>query len=70
QQVDMPQLDDRARDQVRRQPFNLIFGGPPGEVLREGTYTLKADDGSSFDLYLMPVHTVENDRQNYQAAFN
>jgi hypothetical protein len=53
-----------------RQPFNLIFSGPPGEVLREGLYTFEVEDGAVFDLYIIPVHTQELGRQDYQAAFN
>jgi hypothetical protein len=55
---------------VSRQPFNLIFRGPPGDVLAEGIYTLEVDGGPSFELYVMPIHTPTRDRQDYQAAFN
>jgi len=67
-QVDLP-----ARAQAEgapRQPFNLIFSGPPGDILLEGLYTLEADDGVSFDLYVMPIHTPRLGRQDYQAAIN
>ena len=53
-----------------RPPFNLIFSGPPGDVLREGMYTFEVDGGPSFDLYVMPVHTPALGQQDYQAAFN
>lgn len=53
-----------------RQPFNLIFSGPPGNVLREGLYTLEVENGLRFELYVMPVHTPSPDRQDYQAPFN
>jgi hypothetical protein len=55
---------------VPRQPFNLIFAGPPGDILPEGMYTLEVESGPSFELYVMPVHTPVRDRQDYQAAFN
>jgi len=64
--VDVPQNTDG----FPRQPFNLIFSGPPGDVLREGMYTLEVDGGPSFDLYVMPVHTPALGQQDYQAAFN
>jgi len=70
QQVDIRGLEEKEKEIVCRQPFNLIFCGPPGDVMREGLYTFQVEDGPSFDLYLMPVHTVHRDRQNYQAAFN
>ena len=53
-----------------RPPFNLIFSGPPGDVLREGMYTLEVEDGPSFALYVIPVQTFERNRQDYQSAFN
>jgi hypothetical protein len=52
------------------QPFNLIFSGPPGDVLREGLYTLDVENGPHFELYVMAVHTPTPDRQDYQAPFN
>ena len=68
--VEQRRLEDWEVDGGLRQPFNLIFRGPPGDVLREGMYTLEAEDGLSFDLYVMPIHTAVRDRQNYQASFN
>ena len=53
-----------------RQTFNLIFSGPPGDVLPEGMYTLEIADGPQFELYVMPIHTPASGRQNYQSAFN
>lgn len=53
-----------------REPFSLIFRGPPGEVMHEGFYTLQLDDGPWFNLYIMPVETPQRDRQEYQAVFN
>lgn len=53
-----------------RDPFNLIFRGPPGDVLSEGLYTLEVEEGPSFELYVIPTHTPARDRQNYQSAFN
>ena len=53
-----------------RQSFNLIFAGPPGDVLPEGLYTLEVADGPQFELYVIPIHTPERGKQNYQSAFN
>jgi len=57
------------------QPFTLIFSGPPGDLLAEGMHTLtrQGDErgaGAAYDLYLIPVHTPEPGRQDYQAVFN
>ena len=50
--------------------FNVIFRGPPEDILSEGLYTLEADGGPRFELYVMPIYTRASDRQDYQAAFN
>lgn len=60
----------QAADGWPRQLFNLIFHGPPGDVLPEGFYAVDVEDGPAFELYLMPIQTVARDRQDYQAAFN
>lgn len=52
------------------QPFVLVFSGPPGDVVAEGMRTMTVEDGTAYDLYLIPIHTPERDRQDYQAVFN
>jgi hypothetical protein len=52
------------------QPFVLIFSGPPGDVLAEGLHTIAREDGTAYDLYLIPIHTPTPGRQDYQAVFN
>ncbi|HEX8663400.1 MAG TPA: hypothetical protein VF744_05160 [Beijerinckiaceae bacterium] len=68
--VEQRRLEDHEAGVDFREPFNLIFRGPPGDVLSEGMYRLAVEDGPSFELYVMPVHTPARDRQNYQASFN
>ncbi len=63
-------LTDGQKATVPRQPFNLIFHGPPGDVLREGLYAFAVDGGPTFELYVMPIQTFVRDRQDYQAVFN
>jgi hypothetical protein len=53
-----------------RQPFTLLFRGPPGDVLAEGLYTLEVEGGPSFELYVIPIHTPDRSRQDYQSVFN
>jgi len=53
-----------------RQPFNLIFEGPPNDILYEGSYMLEVEGGPCFELHVMPIHTPAPGRQDYQAAFN
>ncbi|WP_165185474.1 DUF6916 family protein [Caulobacter soli] len=52
------------------QPFVLIFSGPPGDVLAEGMHAITHEDGTTYDLYLIPIHTPQPGRQDYQAVFN
>ncbi|MGA2128096.1 MAG: hypothetical protein ABSG76_18320 [Xanthobacteraceae bacterium] len=54
----------------QRRPFVLIFHGPRGDVMPEGLYAAEVEDGASFELYVIPIHTVAPDRQDYQAVFN
>jgi hypothetical protein len=59
-----------AWEAVTRQPFTLIFAGPPGDVLREGLHDLQVEDGPAFQLYVIPIQTFVQERQDYQAVFN
>jgi hypothetical protein len=54
-------------------PFTLIFSGPPSDLLAEGMHTLTPESGAgetTYELYLIPVHTPTPGRQDYQAVFN
>jgi hypothetical protein len=66
--IDIPQL--QSERSLPRRPFILIFEGPPGDTLPEGSYDVVVDDGSEFSLYIAPIYTVDRDRQAYQAVFN
>lgn len=67
--VEQPDPDTRS-EAGYRQPFTLIFRGPPGDVLPEGMHHLATGEGVAFTLYVIPTHTPARDRQDYQAAFN
>jgi hypothetical protein len=51
-------------------PFTLLFQGPADDILPEGLYAATVDDAQRFEFYIMPIHTPEADRQDYQAVFN
>ncbi|MGD0104330.1 MAG: hypothetical protein ABSC06_09860 [Rhodopila sp.] len=53
-----------------RTPFTLIFHGPADAILPEGQYRAHIEGDAIADLYVMPIHTIERDRQAYQAVFN
>jgi hypothetical protein len=38
-----------------RDPFSLLFLGPPDRPLQQGQYTLKHLKGTAFELFLVPV---------------
>jgi hypothetical protein len=63
-------VDTPPQGHAPRQPFTLLFSGPPGDVLRQGLYTLEVEGGPAFQLYVIPVQTFARDRQDYQAVFN
>ena len=69
-QVDAPPIGAPQAQSLPRQPFILIFCGPPDDLLAEGLHSLAVADGRSFELYLIPVQTPSPDRQDYQAVFN
>lgn len=68
--VDMRRREDWEKKIMPRQPFTVLFRGPPGAVLPEGFHAFQIEGGPSFKLYVMPVHTPQRDRQDYQAVFN
>uniref|UniRef100_B0SX65 DUF6916 domain-containing protein n=1 Tax=Caulobacter sp. (strain K31) TaxID=366602 RepID=B0SX65_CAUSK len=61
---------ERAQADGDRAPFTLLFSGPPGDVLAEGLHAIELEDGTAYDLYLIPIHTTASGRQDYQAVFN
>jgi hypothetical protein len=69
-EVQARDLSEAERKVIPRQPFTLVFRGPPGDVLREGPHILEVEGGPDFELYVMPIHTPARDRQDYQAVFN
>ena len=64
---------DRRAWSLRAAPrpaFSLILRGAPAPVVREGMHRFTLEDGASFDLYLIPIHTPSLDRPDYQIVFN
>src|SRR5579862_3498045 len=43
--VDVRPMEEWEAALLRHQAFTLIFGGPPGDVLREGLYVLEVEGG-------------------------
>jgi hypothetical protein len=54
----------------QRTPFILVLHGPAGDVVPEGMFRAQIEDGPVTDLYIMPIHTLVPNRQEYQAVFN
>jgi hypothetical protein len=38
--------------------------------LPEGIYHVVIDDGPAFDLYIIPIHTMSREHQDYQVVVN
>ena len=54
-----------------RRPFTLIFRGPKeADYLPAGLYRAEVEGGPAFEIHVLPMHTPQPDRQEYQAAFN
>lgn len=65
------QVDHRpGRSAGTRTPFRLLLRGVADDVLPEGLYTVVIDDGPTFDLYIIPVHTPSHAHQDYQVVVN
>ncbi|HET6235801.1 MAG TPA: hypothetical protein VFE41_12700 [Acetobacteraceae bacterium] len=64
-------IDDRPDVEFAgRKPFTLRLRGAPGDVLPEGIYHAVIDDGPAFDLYIIPIHTMSREHQDYQVVVN
>jgi hypothetical protein len=54
--------------------FSLILRGAAAPIVSEGLHRLAFEDGASFELYLIPIHTPiqapSRDHQDYQVVFN
>jgi hypothetical protein len=69
----LDEIDVKDRPPLPHLPykaFTLFFRGPRGDVLPEGFYVAEAEGGPRFEIYIIPVHTVARDRQDYQVVFN
>lgn len=54
---------------VGREPFSLLFLGPPHPVLPQRIYTLENTEMGSFTLFLVPLGP-EGGEVRYQAVFS
>ena len=52
-----------------RAPFLLVLSGPKQPLVRPGSYMCDIEDGPSYELFLLPIHTAAADRQDYQSVF-
>jgi hypothetical protein len=50
--------------------FTLIFAGAREPVLPEGSYEATLAGHAMGVLYIMPIHTPDRTRQDYQVVFN
>lgn len=59
-----------SRPGAPHEAFSMIFSGPPGAVLAEGSYDVRLDGRVIATLHVMPIHTAASGRQDYQVVFN
>jgi hypothetical protein len=72
-EIDRVEQGEELALATMRTPFSVIFRGPrdPNAMLREGLYDCQVEnDGPTWNLYVIPIHTPQRDRQEYQAVFN
>ena len=71
QELTLIAVEDRnTAGAAPRAAFSLLLRGPPAPIAPEGMHRLTFEDGASFDLYLIPIHTPSRDHQDYQIVFN
>jgi len=68
--VAVDQRIGHAPEAAMRAPFSLKLRGSPAPIVPEGMHRLVFEDGTGFELYLIPVHTLSRDHQDYQIVFN
>jgi Domain of unknown function (DUF6916) len=54
---------------ARREPFSVIFRGPPTPVLPQLIYRIENDSLGTFDLFIVPIGPDESGMR-YEAVFN
>lgn len=56
---------------AKRDPFILIFRAPKErEHMPEALYECEFEDGPTYQIYVLPTHTLDREWQDYQAIFN
>jgi hypothetical protein len=71
QKLTLVAVDKRnAPGAAPRPAFSLILRGEPAPIVNEGMHRVTLEDGASFDLYLIPIHTPSRDHQDYQIVFS
>ena len=61
---------DRHKSSAPGGAFTLLLRGAPTPIAPEGMHRITLEDGASFELYLIPIHTPSRDHQDYQIVFN
>ena len=59
----------RRKSQIpKRPPFSVYFNGPCDPILRQGTYTLRADETMLETIFIVPIGRDEEGTE-YEAVF-
>ena len=71
QKLTLVSVDKRnAPGDASRAAFSLLLRGVPDPITPEGMHRVTFEDGASFELYLIPIHTPTREHQDYQIVFN
>ena len=62
-------LKSQAANQVRREPFSLLFLGPPRPVLPQRMYNFDFGELGSLEIFIVPIGP-DGSRMRYQAVFS
>ena len=69
-QLKLMGIDHHIGAAAPRPGFTLLLRGAPAPIVPEGMHRLAFENGVSFELYLIPIHTRARDHQDYQIVFN
>ncbi len=68
-ELELAQTNSKPEPGARFECFSLVFKGPVGRMLRQGTYRFEHRQLGGFDLFIVPVGQ-ETGACLYQADFN
>jgi hypothetical protein len=61
---------ERWLESIDRVPFSLVFVAPGGELVPQGTFTVRADGLGELTMFLVPLGPRRGQGMTYEAVFS